>query len=66
MAGYAPYMNDTLALAADSIVALAGLVEEGRAGFLSRIYQDVKEDLEELSQKRQQIETENKLRLRKL
>jgi NADP-dependent 3-hydroxy acid dehydrogenase YdfG len=68
IAGYAPYMNDTLALAADSMVALAGLAEEDKAGFLSGRYWDVTEDLEELSHKGQQIESEDlyKLRIRKL
>jgi NADP-dependent 3-hydroxy acid dehydrogenase YdfG len=68
ISGFLQYMTDSLALPADSIVALAGLAEEGKAGFLSGRFWDVAEDLEELMHKRDEIESEDlyNLRLRKL
>lgn len=68
LSGYLQYLTDTLALSADSMVALAGLAEEGKAGFLSGRFWDAAEDLEELMLKRAQIESEDlyNLRLRKL
>jgi NAD(P)-dependent dehydrogenase (short-subunit alcohol dehydrogenase family) len=68
IANYLPYMTDTLTLPADSMVALAGLAEEGKAEFLSGRFWDVAEDLEELMEKQDEILTEDlyNLRLRKL
>lgn len=68
IAPYLKYMTDALALSADSIVALAGLAEEGKASFLSGRFWDAAEDLEELMQRGDEIEREDlyNLRLRKL
>lgn len=68
ISNYLPYMTDTLALPADSMVALAGLAEEGKAEFLSGRFWDVAEDLEELMKKKDEIVSEDlyNLRLRKL
>jgi NADP-dependent 3-hydroxy acid dehydrogenase YdfG len=68
LAPYVKYFADTLDLPSHSMVALAGLAEEGKAGFLCGRFWDAAEDLEELMQKRDQIESEDlyNLRLRKL
>jgi hypothetical protein len=68
LAPYVKYFADTLDLPSHSMVALAGLAEEGKAGFLCGQFWDAAEDLEELMQKRDQIESEDlyNLRLRKL
>lgn len=68
LAPYVKYFADTLDLPSHSMVALAGLAEEGKAGFLSGRFWDAAEDLEELMQKKDQIESEDlyNLRLRKL
>lgn len=68
VSGYLEYMIDTPALSANSMVALAGLAEEGKAGFLSGRYWDVAEDLEELIQHKEEIESGDlyNLRIRKL
>lgn len=68
LAAFHPYMTDTLDLASDSMVALAGLAQEGKVGFLSGRYWDVTEDLEELIKKGDEIESGDlyNLRLRKL
>ena len=65
---YAPYMLDTLALAADSLVALAVYSGKGEAGFLSGRYWDVEEDLENILGKKGEIEEKNlyHLKIRKL
>ena len=59
MNAYAPYMNDTLALAADSLVALAVYSGKGEAGFLSGRYWSADEDLEEILAKKEEIEAKN-------
>ena len=68
LSGYLKYLTDTPDLSAHSMVALAGLAEEGKAGFLSGRFWDAAEDLEELMQKKDQIVSDDlyNLRLRKL
>lgn len=65
---YAPYMVDTLELAADSLVALAVYSGEDKAGFLSGRYWDVKEDLGEILEKANEIEERDlyQLKVKKL
>ncbi|KAG0647400.1 Short chain dehydrogenase mpl6 [Hyphodiscus hymeniophilus] len=53
---FAPYMVDTLELAADSLVALAAYSDKGEATFLSGRYWDVQEDLGQILEKKQEIE----------
>ena len=64
MDSYAPYMNDTLALAADSMVALAVYSGKGEATFLSGRYWDVEEDLAQIMAKKEEIEAKDLYMLR--
>jgi short-subunit dehydrogenase len=65
---YAPYMPDTVELAADSMVALAVYSNKGEPGFLSGRYWNVEEDLGEILAKKAEIEERNlyHLKIKKL